>query len=143
MGTSRAVAIAVGLALAFGVAAPACASSIVFVKDWNVWIANPDGSGARQLTTDGTSAAAYEHPTQADDGTILATRLTRFHLLRRDGTAVRPPLDSVLTQAAPGAACVSTESSGGRTAVPSRRRSWNRVRRVARIVPSSACVGCS
>ena len=38
--------------------AAASADSIVFVKDANVWLAHADGSGAYQVTTDGTADAA-------------------------------------------------------------------------------------
>jgi Tol biopolymer transport system component len=50
-------------------ATAAHADSIVYVKDGNVWRAAPDGSGAAQLTTSGGLVA----PSQADDGTIVAT----------------------------------------------------------------------
>ena len=45
----------VALALAFPTAG--AASSIVYVKDSNVWIANADGSGQYQVTLDGTPAS--------------------------------------------------------------------------------------
>ena len=35
--------------------AAASADSLVFVKDANVWLAHADGSGAYQVTTDGTA----------------------------------------------------------------------------------------
>ena len=77
-------------------AGTAQASSIVFIKDHNVWLASPDGSGQRQLTTDGTSALAYESPSQADDGTILVGRGLRFVKLDREGRQVGEPLPSIL-----------------------------------------------
>ena len=46
----------------------AAASSIVYIKDGNVWQSSPDGSAKRQLTTGGS----WHSPTQADDGTIAA-----------------------------------------------------------------------
>ncbi len=55
-------------------AAPALADSIVFVRDANIWLANPDGSGQYQVTTDGTAANPWQSPSQADDGTIVAVR---------------------------------------------------------------------
>jgi hypothetical protein len=53
-------------------AAPAAANaeSMVFIKGGNVWIAHANGNEPRQLTTGG----GWAHPTQADDGTILAKR---------------------------------------------------------------------
>jgi hypothetical protein len=71
------------LALAF--AAPAAADSIVYIKDANVWVAQPDGTQARALTTDGTAGLPYASPSQADDGTVLAVRGSRFHKLDRQG----------------------------------------------------------
>jgi hypothetical protein len=62
---SAAIAIAT---LAF--AASASASSIVYIKDGNVWISSPDGGASRQLTTGGS----WHSPTQADDGTIAAVQ---------------------------------------------------------------------
>jgi hypothetical protein len=64
----RAVALA-GLCLAI-VPAAASADSIVYVKSGNVWLSQPDGSGAYQVTTDGTADSPYRSPSQADDGTI-------------------------------------------------------------------------
>ena len=63
-------AAATGVALVLGaIAVPAAqASSIVYVSAGDVWLANPDGSGTRQVTT----AGGYSSPSQADDGTILA-----------------------------------------------------------------------
>jgi hypothetical protein len=59
------------------------ADSIVFVKDGDVWLANPDGSGQYQVTLDGTPNDPHESPSQADDGTIVAIRgnlVARAHL---------------------------------------------------------------
>lgn len=55
-------------------AAPAAADSLVFVKENNVWLSNPDGSGAYQVTLDGNADNPYVSPSQADDGTIVAAR---------------------------------------------------------------------
>jgi hypothetical protein len=55
-------------------AAPAAADSLVFVKDGNVWLSNPDGSGQYQVTFDGTPGNPYVSPSQADDGTLVAGR---------------------------------------------------------------------
>jgi WD40-like Beta Propeller Repeat len=82
------------VALALLLPAAASADSIVYTKDHDVWLARPDGSGARQLTRDG----GYQSPTQANDGTILAQRGTRFIRLDRAGRTLAT-LDSVLTGA--------------------------------------------
>ncbi len=71
----RAAALALCTAAALAAAAPAAlADSIVFIKNANVWLANPDGSGQFQVTTDGTAANPWQSPSQADDGTIVAVR---------------------------------------------------------------------
>src|SRR3712207_2598590 len=79
------------------------ASSLVYVKDHNVWVANPDGSGQRQLTTNGLGALPYESPSQADDGTILAIRGERFVKLDRLGRRIGAPLPSILVGRPPNA----------------------------------------
>ncbi|HWM09200.1 MAG TPA: hypothetical protein VNO82_07640, partial [Solirubrobacteraceae bacterium] len=53
--------------------AAAHADSIVFVKDGDVWVSAPDGSGQRALTRDGTADSPYRSPSQADDGTVAAS----------------------------------------------------------------------
>jgi WD40-like Beta Propeller Repeat len=78
--------------LALMLPATASADSIVYTKDHDVWLARPDGSGARQLTHDG----GYQSPTQANDGTILVQRGTRFIRLDRAGRTLAT-LNSVMT----------------------------------------------
>ena len=70
----------------------ASADSIVYSKAGDVWAAEPDGSQARRITTGG----GHLSPTQADDGTILAQRGTRFVRLDRSGRTLAT-LDSVMT----------------------------------------------
>jgi WD40-like Beta Propeller Repeat len=85
-------------ALAFGVTS-ASASSLVFIKENNIWLANPDGSGQYQVTLDGTAENPYFSPSQADDGTIVAARyvpggLGREGMLFRmhqNGQLLNPP----------------------------------------------------
>jgi hypothetical protein len=72
----------VGLLVA---AAPAGADSIVYVKDGNVWLANPDGSGRYQVTSDGTAAQPWRSPSQADDGTIAAGFGNEIVRMRQNG----------------------------------------------------------
>ena len=88
----RAVALAAGLSFARA----ANADSLVYTKGADVWVAASDGSGERQVTHDGSAALPYRSPSQADDGTIVALRGTRFVRLDRDG-AVLATMSSVLT----------------------------------------------
>ena len=69
------------LAVAAVTAPSALADSIVYEKSGNVWLANPDGSGQRQVTTTG----GYGKPSQADDGTIIAAKDAVLHHLSRSG----------------------------------------------------------
>src|SRR5687767_13589573 len=69
--------------------AAAHADSIVVVKDGNVWVASPDGSGQRALTRDGTADWPYRSPSQADDGTVAASFADEIRLIARDGRVVR------------------------------------------------------
>ncbi len=82
----RAVALA-GLCLAI-VPAAASADSIVFLKSDNVWLAKPDGSGAYQVTTDGTASSPYRSPSQADDGTIAAGHRDDIVRMTQNGTVL-------------------------------------------------------
>ena len=86
----RAAALA-GLCLAI-VPAAASADSIVYVKSGNVWLSNPDGSGAYQVTTDGTADSPYRSPSQADDGTIAAGHGHDIVRMTQNGT-VRNRID--------------------------------------------------
>jgi hypothetical protein len=77
------------------VAAPAWADSIVYIKDANVWLANPDGSGQYQVTLDGTADSPYSAPSQANDGALMAVKgrgtSAQFHHLRQNGDLIDPP----------------------------------------------------
>jgi Tol biopolymer transport system component len=75
---------------AVALAAPAVASadSIVFAKDGNVWLVAPDGSKLTQVTTDGTAAAPYLSPSQADDGTIAVGKGPNIVRLRQNGEVI-------------------------------------------------------
>jgi hypothetical protein len=59
------------IALLASIAFPALAQadSIVYMKGGHVWIAGPDGSGARQFTV---NPFAWHSPSEADDGTVVA-----------------------------------------------------------------------
>ena len=58
------------------------------MKGGNVWVARPDGSHAHRVTRDGTRRLPYVHPTQADNGTIVALRATDIASLRAGAASV-------------------------------------------------------
>jgi hypothetical protein len=80
-------------ALALG-AASAQASSIVFIRDNNVWVASPDGVKQHQVTKDGTAASPYQSPSQDDSGVIVALKDKRFFRMDQGGNLKNPPVES-------------------------------------------------
>ena len=93
--TLLAAACAAGL-----VAAPAAAAdSLVFIRDSNVWLSNPDGSGQYQVTLDGTAGSPYESASQSSDGTILAIRQppggrNQFWRMTQSGRLLNTPINT-------------------------------------------------
>ena len=81
----RTIAIGMAALASLVAAAPAAADSIVYIKDHNVWVAEPDGSSQHQVTLDGTAGWAYGSPSQADDGTIVARKGTDIVRLKQNG----------------------------------------------------------
>jgi hypothetical protein len=89
----RAAAIigAVAVALATVTAAPpatAASGSIVYVKGGRLWVASSDGRVQRRIS----SGAGFLHPSQADNGTIVAQRGLAFHRLNRRGKQLSKPI---------------------------------------------------
>ena len=65
--------------------------SIVFIQGGDVWLASPDGTGARQLTHDGADSS-YHDPVQTPDGSIYVLRGTdALYVLDRSSGAPRHP----------------------------------------------------
>ena len=92
MKTSRTLLIALVLALALPAASHA-AGSITYIKDKEVWIANPDGSGARQVSRNATDKSAMRSPSQRSDGVIYAAGPDRFfYRFNPDGSSAGAPL---------------------------------------------------
>jgi hypothetical protein len=90
----RYTALAAAAVACLAIAAPAAlADSIVYEKDGNVWLANPDGTGQRQVTT----AGGYSKPTQANDGTIVAVKDKLLHRLDRNGALLNLAGDAEYT----------------------------------------------
>lgn len=52
----------------------ALGGSIVFIRNANVWLIRPDGTGLHQVTSDGTTDSPYEDPTMSDTGVIAVAR---------------------------------------------------------------------
>jgi hypothetical protein len=48
--------------------------TITYISKYNVFVARQDGTGPRQVTTDGTASSPYYSPTQSDSGQIVAGR---------------------------------------------------------------------
>jgi Tol biopolymer transport system component len=92
------LAVALGFA-GLVVAAPAEADTIAYVKDHNVWVARPDGSGAHSVTKDGTATVAYRSPSMDDHGVIVAGHGEEIVRLRQSGAVLShfnppPAIDS-------------------------------------------------
>jgi hypothetical protein len=80
-----AAALAGGLCLA---AAPAAqADSISFIRAGDIWLTTPDGSREHRVTTGG----GWQEATQADDGTIVATKENAFHRMDQNGNELNAP----------------------------------------------------
>lgn len=69
-------------------ATPAAPGALVYIKDHDVHIARPDGTGERRLTTDGTAAAPWVSPSGDDLGTVVAARGTKVYRLSRTGAVL-------------------------------------------------------
>jgi len=78
----------------------------------NIWLSAPDGSAARQLTSDGTDANGYHDPSQADDGTVWAVKGSNslYHLDRAGHMLADPVTLPTLEHGAEGVA-VSPDDS--------------------------------
>jgi Tol biopolymer transport system component len=103
------------LLIALALAGTAHASSLVFVKDGNVWLANPDGSGQYQVTLDGSAGDPYKSPSQADDGTIVAARgsgpATQLYRMAQNGTLLNPPVGTAAPATGPVEPVVSPDGT--------------------------------
>lgn len=101
--------------MALVLAASAHASSLVFLKEGNVWLANPDGSGQYQVTLDGSPGSPYKSPSQADDGTIVAARgsasATQLYRMAQNGTLLNPPIETAAPATGPVEPVVSPDGT--------------------------------
>ena len=105
---------AAAICLALAAAPAAGASSIVFIKNHNVWLTNPEGTVQHQVTLDGTAGRPYSSPSQANDGTILAVRGTfgdaEFFRMSQSGRLLAAPF----THSTPGSPTGAAISPDGR-----------------------------
>ena len=98
----RRVVVCVLTAAVLGMGAQAAhAASIVYIKDANVWLANPDGSGQYQVTTDGTATSPYKSPSQANDGTIMALNSGRLFRMAQNGQWLNEPIATAASGGGP------------------------------------------
>ncbi|MCD4536129.1 hypothetical protein LRP67_18725 [Nocardioides sp. cx-169] len=68
--------------------------TITYVRANNVWVANTDGSGARQVTSGGTASTPWYSPTESDAGQIVAGRGDLIYRMDQWGkvlTTMDPP----------------------------------------------------
>jgi hypothetical protein len=82
----RTIAVLVATCVSLIAAAPAAADSLVYLKDGNVFLSQPDGSEEHQVTADGTESVPYTSVSQADDGTIVVGHGTEVVRLAQNGT---------------------------------------------------------
>ena len=86
-----------GLLVAALIATPvASADTLTYIRDGNVWLANPDGTGQYQVTLDGSPSDPYFSPSQTDDGVVMAARgsgsRARLHRMRQNGERLNEPI---------------------------------------------------
>jgi hypothetical protein len=80
------LAISVAMLLAFAPAANAAV--LTWIEGNNVWIANPDGSGKKQLTTAGTAELPFRSPTSDDQGVVVAARDQEYFRIDQSGNVL-------------------------------------------------------
>lgn len=69
-------------------AALAASGTVLYVKDHNVFVARPDGTGARQLTTSGTAASPWVSPDGTDAGIVVAAKGPVVYRMDQWGTVL-------------------------------------------------------
>src|SRR3954454_1981564 len=69
-------------------ATAASADSIVYLKQGNVFLAHPDGTGEHQVTTDGAESVPYTSVSQADDGTIVVGHGREIERRKQNGQVI-------------------------------------------------------
>lgn len=91
-GTAVSLPVAPPPATAVPAGAPAAVAAapgtLVFVKGHDVYVARPDGTGERRLTTNGTAGQPWVSPSGAADGTIAAARGPVVYRMDQWGTVL-------------------------------------------------------
>lgn len=80
--TPLALILVVLAAVALAIPRAASADSVVYVKDGDVWVAEPDGGNQYRVTSTG----GYSYASQSDNGVIVAASENQIHRLSRTGT---------------------------------------------------------
>lgn len=75
-------------AMTSAAAAALPAGTLVYIQNYNVWAARSDGTGAYQITQDGSAAAPYENPSMSDAGLVVAQHAGKLSVLRTNGALV-------------------------------------------------------
>jgi hypothetical protein len=99
LGGVAAAAVTTAAAIGATGAAAAPRTAIAYVNTANVFMVNPDGTGAHAVTTDGTTDDRYRRPRVAADGSVWALRSWDLVHVSGDGQKlgtihVTPPKDS-------------------------------------------------
>jgi hypothetical protein len=84
----RALTLAIAIAVLALSASAANATVLTWIENDNVWIANPDGSGKKQLTTAGTAVIPFRSPTSDDNGVVVATRDQQYFRIDQNGAVL-------------------------------------------------------
>lgn len=95
--------------------------TIVHLRDHNVWLVRPDGTGAHQVTKDGTYQTPYLSPSMSDAGIIAVGRGSEILRLAQNGQVLNrmdpPPLVNSAGQPTDGAVTgVAISPDGARIA---------------------------
>ncbi|HLY50585.1 MAG TPA: PASTA domain-containing protein [Solirubrobacteraceae bacterium] len=111
-------------------ASSAQASSIFFIRSNNIWVANPNGSGAKQVTTDGDSTLPYVWVSAAKgpssklaylrNNSTSSTPRQEFGTMNPDGSgsALNPSNASIQPAGTYNGPMVSINNTGDRIAWP-------------------------